>query len=346
MGDNRIVNMADPAADKDAVNRQWANLNYINTSGDTMVGTLVTQKLEPSANLTYDIGENGKRYVNVYANRFQGTATTAQSLDAAVTIQLSGDVTGSASFSGAGGINIVTTISNNSVALGTDTTGDYVSTGATSGYGLSGSTTGETQTFTVTSNGTSSNSASTLVFRDGSGNFSAGTVTATFSGNITGTPTVPSITKSGTNGTGDIGQSDNLFGTVYGTAYYAKYGDLAEKYLPDAHYEPGTVVVFGGAKEVTAAVEFMDRRIAGVVATNPAFKMNAELEGGVFIALTGRVPCKVVGKVRKGDMLISSGAPGVATAEKNPAMGSVIGKALEDYDSQTIGVIEVVVGRI
>jgi hypothetical protein len=74
--------------------------------------------------------------------------------------------------------------------------------------------------------------------------------------------------------------------------------------------------------------------------------MNAELEGGVFIALTGRVPCKVVGKVRKGDMLISSGAPGVATAEKNPAMGSVIGKALEDYDSQTIGVIEVVVGRI
>lgn len=346
MGDNRIVNMADPIGDKDATNKRWTELNYVNTSGDTMVGTLVTQKLEPSANLTYDIGENGKRYVNVYANRFQGTATTAQSLDAAVTIQLSGDVTGTASFSGSAGINIATTISANSVALGTDTAGDYVATGATSGYGLSGSTTGETQTFTVTSNGTSSNSASTLVFRDGSGNFSAGTVTATFSGNITGTPTVPSITKSGTNGVGDIGQSDNLFGTVYGTAYYAKYGDLAEKYLPDAHYEPGTVVVFGGAKEVTAAVEFMDRRIAGVVATNPAFKMNAELEGGIFIALTGRVPCKVVGKVRKGDMLISSGAPGVATAEKNPAMGSVIGKALEDYDGQTIGVIEVVVGRI
>ena len=342
MGDNRIVNMADPIADKDAVNKQWAETRYVNTSGDTMVGTLNTRLVQPSANLTYDLGATGNRYVGVYANRFFGTATTAQSLDAAVTIQLSGDVAGSASFTGAGNINITATIQANSVALGTDTTGDYVSNGATSGFGISGSTSGESQTFTVTSNGTSSNSASTLVFRDGSGNFSAGTVTA----NLTGTPTVPSIVKSGTNGVGDIGQVDNLFGTVYGTAYYAKYGDLAEKYIPDAHYEPGTVVVFGGEQEVTAATEFMDRRIAGVVATNPAFKMNAEQEGGIFIALQGRVPCKVVGNIKKGDMLVASGAPGVATAEKNPALGSVIGKALQNYSGQTIGVIEVVVGRI
>jgi hypothetical protein len=334
MGDNRIVNMADPISDKDAVNKQWANLNYVNTSGDTMVGTLVTQKLEPSTNLTYDIGENGKRYGNVYGNRFHGTATTAQSLDAAVTIQLSGDVVGSASFSGAGGINIATTIQANSVALGTDTSGDYVSSGATSGFGISGSTSGETQTFTVTSNATATNTADTIVFRNGSGNFSASSVT------------VGAITKSGTSGTGDIGQSDNLFGTMYGTAYQARYADLAEKYLPDAHYEPGTVVVFGGDKEITAAVQYMDRRIAGVVSTDPAYIMNSEQAGGIPIALQGRVPCKVVGKVRKGDMLVSSGAPGVATAEKNPAMGSVIGKALEDYDGQTIGVIEVVVGRI
>ena len=133
---------------------------------------------------------------------------------------------------------------------------------------------------------------------------------------------------------------------MYGTAYQARYADLAEKYLPDAHYEPGTVVVFGGDKEITAAVQYMDRRIAGVVSTDPAYIMNSEQAGGIPIALQGRVPCKVVGKVRKGDMLVSSGAPGVATAEKNPAMGSVIGKALEDYDGQTIGVIEVVVGRI
>ena len=342
MGDHRVTNMADPIADKDAVNKQWAETRYVNTSGDTMVGTLNTRLVQPSANLTYDLGASGNRYVGVYANRFFGTATTAQSLDAAVTIQLSGDVVGSASFSGAAGINITATIQANSVALGTDTTGDYVSSGATSGYGLSGSTSGETQTFTVTSNGTSSNSVSTLVFRDGSGNFSAGTISA----NLIGTPTVPSITKSGTSGVGDIGQVDNLFGTIYGTAYQAKYADLAEKYLPDAHYEPGTVVVFGGDEEITAATQFMDRRVAGVVSTDPAYKMNSEQAGGIYVALQGRVPCKVVGNIKKGDMLVASGAPGVATAEKNPAMGSVIGKALQDYSGQTIGIIEVVVGRI
>lgn len=165
-------------------------------------------------------------------------------------------------------------------------------------------------------------------------------------GELVSNITLPGITKNGTDGTGDIGQSNNKFNNIYGVAYQAKYADLAEKYLPDAHYDPGTVVVFGGNKEITAAVEFMDKRVAGVVSTDPAYIMNSDQAGGIPIALQGRVPCKVVGKIRKGDMLITSGAPGVATAEKNPAMGSVIGKALEDYDGQTIGVIEVVVGRI
>ncbi len=354
MGDNRIVNMADPIGDKDAVTKRWAETNYVNTAGDTMVGTLVTRKLEPSANLTYDIGEDGKRYVNVYGNKFWGTATSAESLNASVNIQLSGDVTGTASFNGSGSINIATTISANSVALGTDTTGDYVSTGATSGYGISGSTSGENASFTVTSNATSTNASSTIVFRNGSGGFAAGAVTVTdlsgsiasFTGMTATSITVGSIVKSGTSGTGDIGQSTNLFGTMYGTAYQARYADLAEKYLPDAHYDPGTVVIFGGEKEITAALDFMDRRIAGVVSTDPAYKMNSEQDGGIYVALQGRVPCKVVGNIKKGDMLVASGAPGVATAEKNPALGSVIGKALQDYSGQTIGIIEVVVGRI
>lgn len=165
-------------------------------------------------------------------------------------------------------------------------------------------------------------------------------------GDLVSNLTLPGITKNGTDGTGDIGQSNNKFNNIYGVSFQARYADLAEKYLPDAHYEPGTVVVFGGAKEITAAIDFMDRRIAGVISTDPAYKMHSDQEGGVYVALVGRVPCKVVGLVRKGDMLVSSGAPGVATAEKNPATGSIIGKALEDYTGQTIGIIEVVVGRI
>jgi len=156
-----------------------------------------------------------------------------------------------------------------------------------------------------------------------------------------------SIAKTGTNGTGDIGQTDNRFGTIYGTATKAQYADLAELYKADGNYDPGTVVSFGGEEEITVSREFMDRRIAGVISTNPAYLMNDVEGAGIPVALQGRVPCKVVGKIRKGDMLVASGmVPGVATAEEHPALGSVIGKALENYDSQTIGLIEVVVGRI
>jgi hypothetical protein len=170
-----------------------------------------------------------------------------------------------------------------------------------------------------------------------------------YGGDNTLGPLVPSIRKSTTNGNGvgDIGQTDNRFGTIWGTASSALYADLAERYKADANYDPGTVVSFGGAEEITVAREFMDRRIAGVISTNPAYLMNDREGAGLAVALQGRVPCKVVGKIRKGDMLVASGmVPGVATAEEHPALGSVIGKALENYDSQTIGLIEVVVGRI
>ena len=160
---------------------------------------------------------------------------------------------------------------------------------------------------TVVSNATSTNVSNYIVKRDAYGNFSAGRITC--------------------------------------IATSAEFADLAEKYTSDADYEPGTVVVFGGEKEVTIARDYQDTRIAGVVSTNPAYLMNNEADG-VAVALQGRVPVKVVGTIRKGDLLVSSGAPGVATVGVNPKMGSVIGKAIENYDSQRVGVIEAVVGRL
>ena len=168
---------------------------------------------------------------------------------------------------------------------------------------------------------------------------------------VSGTTTVPSITKSGTNGTGDIGQSSNTFGTVYATTFSgvsttAKYADLAENYQADKSYAPGTVVMFGGAQEVTAA-DADTRAVAGVVSTNPAHLMNGGLVGAnvVPVALQGRVPCMVIGPVKKGDMLVSAGH-GYAKSSANPQMGQVIGKALYDFPGSSKAVIEVVVGRI
>ena len=137
--------------------------------------------------------------------------------------------------------------------------------------------------------------------------------------------------------------------TLYGTATTAQYADLAENYVADANYEPGTVLVFGGAKEVTVSAEQEDRRIAGVVSTDPAHLMNSECAGEHIapIALQGRVPCRVTGTVNKGDLIVSSITSGVGmawTKFENPRTGAVIGKALEHKDTEGEAVIEVVVG--
>ncbi len=131
-----------------------------------------------------------------------GNASTATKLATARTIAVSGDVTGSGSFDGSGNLTIVTTIAAGSVALGTDTTGNYAASVAVSGTGLSlTGAAGEGTAFIVTSNATNVNTASTIVARDGSGNFSAGTITAALSGNSTSATklqTARTLTVSGT----------------------------------------------------------------------------------------------------------------------------------------------------
>jgi hypothetical protein len=156
---------------------------------------------------------------------------------------------------------------------------------------------------------------------------------------------VTAIVNGGTTGTGNIGATGATFNTVFAKATTAQYADLAENYSGDAVYEPGTVVHFGGSQEVTLCDEDMCRRVAGVVSTNPAYLMNSHLQGiATPVALQGRVPCKIRGTVRLGDMMVSAGN-GFARAEADPTLGSVIGKALADFDGIE-GVIEVVVGRV
>ena len=130
----------------------------------------------------------------------------------------------------------------------------------------------------------------------------------------------------------------NLFD---GTATSARYADLAEKYKADDIYEPGTVVCFGGEHEVTACEKDACHSVAGVISTDPAYMMNSEAEGQ-YVALCGRVPCKVVGTVNKGDLLVSSEVKGHAKADNDAAPGRIIGKAIGSSDSGE-AVIEVLV---
>jgi hypothetical protein len=155
-----------------------------------------------------------------------------------------------------------------------------------------------------------------------------------------------SIVNGGANATGNIGSASSYFNTVFAKATSAQYADLAENYLSDAAYPPGTVVSFGGNKEITISQQDQDSCVVGVISTNPAYRMNAGLTGEhvLPLALAGRVPCLVQGPVKRGDMMVSAGN-GRARAEKSPTIGTVLGKSLEDF-SGDLGVIEILVSQI
>ena len=129
------------------------------------------------------------------------------------------------------------------------------------------------------------------------------------------------------------------------TSSQAQYADVAEYYSADADYEPGTVVSVGGTSEITQSALDSDSLVIGVVSTNPAYVMNSSIVSNhaVAVALLGRVPCQVQGPVKRGDMLVSAGG-GRARAETNPRVGTVIGKALEDFAGEQ-GTVEILVGK-
>ena len=135
-------------------------------------------------------------------------------------------------------------------------------------------------------------------------------------------------------------------GIAHVTATQAQYADLAEVYESDAEYEPGTVLIIGGEKEVTQCKMLQDPRVVGVVSTNPAYLMNKDANG-VAVALRGKVPCKVEGPVRKGDVLVTNVTPGTATTltddSPTPPGFCVIGKSLETDETTGIKLINIIV---
>ena len=260
------------------------NTNFLVYFASTTTGALTAVKQD--SGLTYNPSTGtltSATFVGALTGNASGSAATLATPRA---IALSGDVVGTANFDGSAGISIATTIQSNSVALGTDTTGNYVEQGATSGNGISGSVNTEGGTFTITSNATNLSTASTIVFRDASSNFNANVITA--------------------------------------RATQAEYADVAEMYLSDHDYDPGTVITIGGVLEITACG--LGDYPAGVVSTDPAYLMNSELTAGLPIALVGRVPVRIFGSVMKGQKVYSDI---MGRASKN-SEGALVGISLED----------------
>ena len=195
------------------------------------------------------------------------------------------------------------------------------------------------------------------------GNVTAGNISATahtgttvsvtgnvIAGNLsvsTGTVSVGNIVNTNANGVGNIGSSTGYYNTIFATATTALYADVAERFAADAYLPPGTVVELGGDAEITMSIYDLSENVFGVVSTRAAYLMNSGAGTDAThppIAMTGRVPVRAVGMVKKGDRLVSAGhglarsaLPGEATAF------NVLGRALENKLEATEGLVEAIV---
>jgi hypothetical protein len=169
------------------------------------------------------------------------------------------------------------------------------------------------------------------------------TGTAYFAGNVS----TIGIEKTGTNAIGNIGSSSNYFNRVFATATTALYADVAERFAADELLEPGTVVELGGVKEITRSTQDLSENVFGVISTRPAYTMNGgagEDDTHPAVAMTGRVPVKCVGIVRKGDRLVSAGDGVARAAQSGEATAfNVIGRSLENKHTPELGTIEAIV---
>lgn len=165
-------------------------------------------------------------------------------------------------------------------------------------------------------------------------------VSGGFSGNIRPNK----VTTSHIAGGGII---SNVWTLDSGARIQATYADLAERFHADAEYDVGTVVEIGGPAEVTAVVADLSENVFGVVSNTAAYLMNGpagEDDTHPQIALAGRVKVKTVGRVKKGDRLVSAGN-GLARAAKPDELTAfnTIGRALEDKNIEPVELLLAIV---
>ena len=179
-----------------------------------------------------------------------------------------------------------------------------------------------------------------------------GAVTASTTLAVTGITTVSNKILPNVTGTIDIGASGTKFGNVHanylvGTSVTAQYADLAERFEADNVYSPGTVVELGGAKEITRAVQELSESVFGVISTAAAYLMNSNAGSNTThpaVAVSGRVPVRVIGQVKKGDRLVSAGNGLARAADRTEITAfNVIGRALADKTTQDEGTVEAIV---
>lgn len=139
----------------------------------------------------------------------------------------------------------------------------------------------------------------------------------------------------------DLGTSGSPFNTLYVDYINGSPADIAEQFDSDEPYEPGTVVVMGENDLLTQCEKKADTMVIGIVSTDPAYTLNYHNDNSIAVGLVGTVPCKVVGPINTGDLLISSAIPGHACVSKSYIPGTIIAKAMESITDT--GIIKVLI---
>jgi hypothetical protein len=179
-------------------------------------------------------------------------------------------------------------------------------------------------------------------------NGSTGTVTIpSLSFSAFGDITVGNVINANGNGVGNIGNATGYFNTVFARATSAQYADVAERFATDEEYPAGTVVELGGTHEITCSRTELSENVFGVISTRAAYLMNSGAGNDQThppVAITGRVPVRVIGSAKKGDRLVSAGS-GLARAAKAGEITAfnVIGRALHDKSDDGLGSLEAIV---
>ena len=173
---------------------------------------------------------------------------------------------------------------------------------------------------------------------------------STFNGSITvntGGGATTAIINGAGNAIGNIGSSSSYFNTIFAKATSAQYADVAERFEADVEMLPGTVVELGGSAEITCSTVELSDKVFGVISTQAAYLMNSAAGTDAThppVAMTGRVPVRVVGQIRKGDRLVSAGNGLARSAVAGEATAfNVIGRALRDKLDTDIGTVEAIV---
>ena len=334
-----------------------ANVFNVNVSGnDARVKSNIS-----TGNLIIQANVGGTTYDVARALGSNGTFEIANAATVGTTLSAAGNVTG-------GNISSGALVSAGSVsATGNVQAGNLRTTGLISATGsvTAANITASAGSFFLGDGGQLSNisaAVSVSQIQNGTSNVrigsSGGNVTVGVAGTANvvvvdtttlyvNTANVASIDKSGTNAVGNIGSSTNYFNRVFATATTALYADVAERFAADEALEAGTVVELGGAAEITRARTELSEQVFGVISSQPAFTMNGGAGDDVThppVAMTGRVPVKVIGQCRKGDRLVSAGngiARAAARHEITPF--NVIGRALVDKTTDELANIEAIV---